>query len=514
MFIHSIITSGSYLGSLFIYDDIFDCQIVNIYKTKVVLHNTQKRITFKIHTVNSNTLGSIGILLYMIINTELPPFSTMIRDVLFGNSNNNNNDNDDFITADQWYYTGRRVPYDVKQRRIVSTSNKNDNNVVQVFEKVVSEPQYVNVNTRWITFLPGMPNGSYGYSKIENEISSSRRSNLPRLYIEYIGHGDSDTLSIPIDGDKNNKNTNNIGYSIMERVDLVLAQWRAHQVRRTVIVSYDYSSLIVVELLRRHQEQRETNTIPYTMIEHIMIINGPLLYNNINSANKVMTATSPRILKPVIEPLAKRSNYILDAMILKQLYSIQYQNKYGKKILRQEMKETRNTIRRHHNDTMILSKKFIIPINNDIENSNNNNNTSSPKKLKNDVTYYKKRWDISSIYTEYCVNHGITIDFICSIHHIYENQYHYCKEQIGDVYYPNIRYEFIHSGHMILYEHVSLLNQKILHLSNKQNSYDTVTTNHSWITMQQPYNSNQQKLEGLNIPTPTKTARSWVTLRT
>jgi pimeloyl-ACP methyl ester carboxylesterase len=65
----------------------------------------------------------------------------------------------------------------------------------------------------------------------------------PRLYAEPVGQGDSDK---PRD----------YPYSTVERADLVEALWRHHGVRRTVVVTFDYTSLALLELLRRQLERR------------------------------------------------------------------------------------------------------------------------------------------------------------------------------------------------------------------------------------------------------------------
>jgi hypothetical protein len=42
----------------------------------------------------------------------------------------------------------------------------------------------------------------------------------------------------------------------MERADLVEAQWRAHGIRNTVLVTFDYSSLVMLELLQHQRDER------------------------------------------------------------------------------------------------------------------------------------------------------------------------------------------------------------------------------------------------------------------
>ena len=62
----------------------------------------------------------------------------------------------------------------------------------------------------------------------------------------------------------------------MERADLIQAQWRAHGIRRTMVVSFDYSSLALLELLRRQQEREAAGEDPRATIEAVFIINGGL----------------------------------------------------------------------------------------------------------------------------------------------------------------------------------------------------------------------------------------------
>jgi len=56
--------------------------------------------------------------------------------------------------------------------------------------------------------------------------------------VEPVGQGDSDK-------------PRNYPYSTIERADLVEAVWRHQGVRRTVVVTFDYTSLALLELLRR-----------------------------------------------------------------------------------------------------------------------------------------------------------------------------------------------------------------------------------------------------------------------
>jgi hypothetical protein len=57
-----------------------------------------------------------------------------------------------------------------------------------------------------------------------------------------------------------------------ERADLVQALWRHHGVRRTVVVTFDYTSLALLELLRRQLE----GTMATPAITAALMINGGL----------------------------------------------------------------------------------------------------------------------------------------------------------------------------------------------------------------------------------------------
>ncbi len=91
--------------------------------------------------------------------------------------------------------------------------------------------------------LPGYPDGSYGYARVNALLGGRwRRPGSHVSIVEYVGQGDSDKPS-------------DYPYSTIERADLVEAQWQAHGVRRTFVVTFDYSSLVLLELLARQLER-------------------------------------------------------------------------------------------------------------------------------------------------------------------------------------------------------------------------------------------------------------------
>jgi pimeloyl-ACP methyl ester carboxylesterase len=109
---------------------------------------------------------------------------------------------------------------------------------LRVFERVTAAEQ--EADSVWLTLLPGFPDGSYGWAQVDRMLSGNLGL---RLYVEPVGQGDSDK-------------PRNYPYSTIERADLVEALWRHHGVRRTVVITFDYTSLALLELLRRQLERR------------------------------------------------------------------------------------------------------------------------------------------------------------------------------------------------------------------------------------------------------------------
>jgi pimeloyl-ACP methyl ester carboxylesterase len=139
------------------------------------------------------------------------------------------------VTAAEWFAGGRRIPYDPESARVL-TEEEAAPGALRVFERVIAatpDPDAV-----WLTLLPGFPEGSYGWAQVDRMLGDDLG---PRLYVEPVGQGDSDK---PRD----------YRYSTVERADLIQALWRYHGVRRTVVVTFDYTSLALLELLRRQLE--------------------------------------------------------------------------------------------------------------------------------------------------------------------------------------------------------------------------------------------------------------------
>ena len=142
-----------------------------------------------------------------------------------------------WVTAAEWFAGGRRIPYDPGSARVRTEEEAaTAPGALRVFERAATEGH--DADAVWLTLLPGFPDGSYGWAQVDRMLGEDLG---PRLYVEPVGQGDSDK-------------PRHYPYSTVERADLVEALWRHHGVRRTVVVTFDYTSLALLELLRRQLE--------------------------------------------------------------------------------------------------------------------------------------------------------------------------------------------------------------------------------------------------------------------
>ena len=138
------------------------------------------------------------------------------------------------ITAAEWFASGQRIWYHPEDARVLTAREPG---ALQVFERVAAGK--LGAEDVWLTLLPGFPDGSYGWARVDRILGDTLG---PRLYVEPVGQGDSDK-------------PRGYAYSTVERADLVEALWRHHDVRRTVVVTFDYTSLALLEILRRKLER-------------------------------------------------------------------------------------------------------------------------------------------------------------------------------------------------------------------------------------------------------------------
>jgi pimeloyl-ACP methyl ester carboxylesterase len=163
------------------------------------------------------------------------------------------------VTAAEWFGGGQRIPYDPESARVLTEKEAAaTRGALRVFERVATAGH--DADTVWLTMLPGFPDGSYGWAQVDRMLGDDLG---PRLYVEPVGQGDSDK---PRD----------YPYSTVERADLVDALWRHHGVRRTVVVTFDYTSLALLELLRRQLERATSRDTAGPAIVAALMVNGGL----------------------------------------------------------------------------------------------------------------------------------------------------------------------------------------------------------------------------------------------
>ena len=208
-------------------------------------------------------------------------------------------------TAAEWFGGGQRIPYDPESACVLTEDEAAATpGGLRVFERVAAAAQDEDDDTVWLTLLPGFPDGSYGWARVDEMLGDGLG---PRLYVEPIGQGDSDK---PRD----------YRYSTVERADLVEALWRHHGVRRTVVVAFDYTAMALLELLRRQMDR----TIATPAISAALVVNGGL-FADAHTHPWWTTQVLRTPLGALWMRAAQRSPRLFDATILRaRLYSRRY----------------------------------------------------------------------------------------------------------------------------------------------------------------------------------------------
>ena len=222
------------------------------------------------------------------------------------------------VSAKEWFNSGSRIPYDAARKKIAHAHD-----ALSVFTKFAARRD--NNPGTTISFLPGFPVGSYDWSKIDALLE--KESLQDRLFIEYIGQGESDKPE-------------NYPYSTFERADLVEAVWKHHHIDSTFVVTFDYSSLVVMELLRRQQEKIELGLKPSTVITKVLMINGG--YFTDGHSHPIFTTPLLRTTFGKRGALkAQTSDFTFDRM-LKGMWGKKYQ------VTETELAEVRDAMRRRN----------------------------------------------------------------------------------------------------------------------------------------------------------------------
>jgi pimeloyl-ACP methyl ester carboxylesterase len=161
--------------------------------------------------------------------------------------------------------------------------------------------------THVVSFLPGYPDGSFGWAKVLPQLPSA--AEMPKLFVEYVGMGDSDK---PKD----------YAYSTAERTDLVKAIWRDFGVQSTTLVAFDFSSLVILEHLRRRLERlKRGEQAGGPEIRGVFIFNGGLFTDG-HSHPWYTTPVLRRLPKPAYPGLGR--SFTLFKMMVGVMWSKGY----------------------------------------------------------------------------------------------------------------------------------------------------------------------------------------------
>lgn len=160
------------------------------------------------------------------------------------------------LSPDSWYQTGEFRYFDPETCTLSQQSKPGQH---RVFRRRTGSA------TRWASdpvtvFLGGFPDGSFGWSRVEPRLNDPER---PRLYIDYLGMGASDT-------------PRQYRYSSMERADQIEAHLLDLGIRDLHIVSFDFSSLAVMEILSRQADRQARGEPQGPRILSISVFNGGL----------------------------------------------------------------------------------------------------------------------------------------------------------------------------------------------------------------------------------------------
>lgn len=217
-------------------------------------------------------------------------------------------------SAQAWFAGGKRVGYDPKARAIVAVQDA----PLKIFLRQEGNPAHA------VSFLPGYPDGSFGWAKVLPHLPNA--TEMPKLFVEYVGMGDSDK---PKD----------YPYSTAERTDLVEAIWRDLSVQSTTLVAFDFSSLVVLEHLRRRLERNERGEpAGGPDIRGVFIFNGGLFADG---------HSHPWYTTPVLRRLPKRAWRRLGKNLsqFKLLAGVMWSKGY--KVTDAEVRELHETMSRH-----------------------------------------------------------------------------------------------------------------------------------------------------------------------
>lgn len=215
-----------------------------------------------------------------------------------------------------WFESGERIGYDPETRAVVAARGA----PLRVFVSREGEISHA------VSFLPGFPDGSIGWAKVKAHLP--RAAAMPKLFIDYVGMGDSDKPK-------------EYAYSTAERTDLLEAIWRDLGVQSTTLVSFDFSSLVILEHLRRRLERAERGEPPGgPAIRGVFIFNGGLFTDG---------HTHPWYTTPMLRRLPRRAHKGMGRPfgLFKRMPGVRKMWSQGYRVTDAEIRELHSAMDRH-----------------------------------------------------------------------------------------------------------------------------------------------------------------------
>src|SRR5579862_1030268 len=221
---------------------------------------------------------------------------------------------DQIASAQTWFAGGERISYDPQARAIIADGDA----PLRIFLRQEGDPGQA------VSFLPGFPDGSFGWAKVRPHLPNA--DEMPKLFLDYAGMGDSDK---PQD----------YAFSTAERTDLVEAIWRDLPVQSTTLVAFDFSSLVVLEHLRRRLERLERGEAAGGPdIRGVFIFNGGLFTDG---------HSHPWYTTPMLRRLPKQARRRLAFGWFKRTPGVRKMWSTGYHITDAELRELHSTLDRH-----------------------------------------------------------------------------------------------------------------------------------------------------------------------
>ncbi len=201
------------------------------------------------------------------------------------------------------------------------------------------------------------------------------------------------------------------------------ALWEEQEIKSTVLVTFDYSSLVALELLSRQQDRLDSGSRPVCKIEKVLMINGGLFAD----AHSHPWMTTPLLKSPMGNMgtrVAQRSRFVFNQMV-KGLFSKEYN------VTSEELAELYDAIARRNGAALMSNAAGFVD-----EHQQN-----------------AERWDLRRIFL--ASRGAISFRVLGSEGDVFEpKQIEKARERLGD---QGLEIQVLPGGHMTTSEHPELL---------------------------------------------------------